>query len=81
MGSGYWVLVADDVVGPGLQLVNPRLLEVDGRTWWPALPGDEVDEAIRRHRLPWLDPLGAPSVWQGGPFGSTDFAWWKVIVT
>jgi signal transduction histidine kinase len=52
MGQGYWVLVADGFAS-GLNLINPRLLEVSGQNWWPA-SGDDlaiVRAAWERHDL------------------------------
>lgn len=40
LGQGFWILVWD-AFGSGLNLINPRLLEVEGRNWWAYHADDE----------------------------------------
>ena len=84
MGEGYWILLWDGW-GSGLNMVNPRLLTINGENWWPCdvdLSQRDLDGlAIERHALPWLEsPTSTPSDWPGGPYGSMPgVRGWRVL--
>jgi hypothetical protein len=50
MGAGYWIIIADGF-GHGLELVNGRLFEENGRNWWPCHPDATDDQIIEKHNL------------------------------
>lgn len=52
MGRGFWVLLWDDW-GIGLNMINPRMLEVNGENWFRY--DGSLDKAVAKLNL---DSLG-----------------------